>query len=226
MASSVEKGLLTVYYKSVGIELGLYNPKTKKLAAGAESQPHYQANLETVRSYLAGGWTASELEEKLWELSRNNLRGALLAELVPRKSPANRISEDTNLLETGVVYQHPALYESRMPSYTVRDGVLYQVSPGESRPKVKFTLRDLAQYWFDHTEHPSTTRHWTSVLGFLRYLLTSQRVDEILHAMDIGIETAANGPQLPIVKLSDYLDEAIREVQSRTARAGEGNPYE
>lgn len=218
--TSVERQLLEVFYKSVGVELGFYNAKTRKLKPEVTSEGNYQANLETVRQHLANGWTVKELEDKLWELSRGGYRGAVLREFLPSQPPGQKkLEEGSNLVNPEHhPYQHPALYVLRMPTFMVQGDQMLPVSPGQRTAKAEYTLRDLVRYWLQTNGRGETPRAFTQALGYLRYLIgQGYRVDEILHAIDLAAEA---DPGAPPTRVGDYIEPGCEEVRARMAWVG------
>jgi hypothetical protein len=218
----VERRILELHYRLTGCELGYYNPKTKKFREGLESEGSYQSNLEIVRTALKKGKTASDLEEFIRQRYNAGERAVSLADLLP-KAEARHMDEQDNLLEEGLIYQHPALYRRISPSFVVSGDTMIQSTPGRLEPLLHFTLRDLVLYYADRLRQGACSpRQFVSALGACRYLLQDARVDELLHAVDLAAERSQEtGKEYTALQLGDFLPEARLEVRMRTARAGE-----
>lgn len=212
---TVERRITELFLKSVGSGLGFYNAATKSFQKGLESEPLYQANLEIVQAALKSGWKASELEDHIVARYKAGERQALLSDILPNKAPAKRIDEEENLLETGPDYQHTALYLRSAPTFAVVGESMVPMQRGSVKPKDEFTLRDLCNYYFETMRVPNTPRRWANALGSFRWLLGEARVDEVLTAVDLA---CAVNDETPVLRLSDYLDEARADVAAREAR--------
>jgi hypothetical protein len=214
-ATSIERELTRCFFNSVGIELGFYNPKTKELREGAESEGVYQTNLEIIRSALKDGWTKDQLEKLMWAEYRKSIRCALLSEILPEKEP--EIAEEDNLLVDGVSYLHPALFNRMAPTFAVVGESVVPVSRGTSTPKPAFTLRDLLDYYYQIVKTGRVASRVNAHLGAFRYLFSGNSLDEILFAIDAAGDTDVDWAPLDLER---FMREAREEVRVRRARAG------
>jgi hypothetical protein len=214
--TSVERRVLELHFKTLAVEKGFYNSKSKKFPENWESEGLYQSNLNIVREYLKGGWTATELEDAIRSRYQAGERAMLISEVLPKKAPNKRVEERDNLLEEGLVYQHPALYDVRPPTFITMGEEMFQSAPPAHRKRECFTFEDLGKYYFKNLKVGMTPRNWTAALGGFRYLLQDYRLDEVLHAIDIAREEQ---PDTMVLELQKYLPEARKEVEMRLSRS-------
>lgn len=212
--TSIERDLAITFFNSVGIELGLYNPKTKELREDAESEALYQSNLEIIRRALKDGWSKGDLENFMWAEFRKSIRCALLSEILPEKEP--EIAEEDNLLIEGVSYLHPALFDRRAPTYAVVGESVIPVSRGTSTQKPEFTLQDLLDYYYRVVKTGRVASRQNAHLGAFRYLLTGSSLDEILFSIDAAGDTDVDWAPFDLER---FMREAREQVRIRRARA-------
>lgn len=201
---SVEARVTKLHLKLTGCGLGLYQPSAKSFRDGLESEGVYQSNLEIVRQCLKSGWVAADLEEAIRAAYRGGTRAALLSEVVGHRRGSSADPED-ELLEVGVVYQHPLLWVRTPPA---------PGQPGKLAPRLSFKLHELVAYY--ESRVTGTRANPAAVLGAFKHLLQCARVDELLFAIDFA--AGADYP-VSVLKLADYLVDAGTEVRYRQARA-------
>lgn len=213
---TVDKRIVMLFLKSIAAGTGFYNPCTKKFDPTMESTPLYQSNLEVVRAALKEGWTASELEAWICDRYKAGERTALLSIILPKKSTAQQLGEDENLLEPEVNYQHSALYDREPPTFDVTDECCMLVHPGMVHRKRTFTLSDLVDYYLNMLELPASASRRNTTTGALRWLLKDARVDVVLTTIDLAVDVAP-----PAIKLGDWLEEARSIVHEKEGRLTE-----
>ncbi len=219
--TTVERRILELHFKMTAAELGYYNPKAKKFKEGLESEPLYQTNLQIVRDALKSGWPAAELESFIRERYNAEDRAVLLSDLLPRRRE-HTVEESTNLIEPGLIYQHPALYDRQAPAYYIQGDMMVMSAPARQTRKETFTLRQLVDYYVQQITGAANPRQFTAAVGSFRYLLQDARVDELLHAVDLGRDyRTETGREVSVLDLQRFLSDARMEVKRREARKSE-----
>ena len=222
MASAVEKRIVDLHFRLTGGGMGFYNNKTRKFRDGYEDEPLYLANLKIVQDQLKRGKTASDLEEFIRQRYDAKERAPLLSDLLP-KEEARDLSEQANLLEDGVAYQHPHLFEITNPSFYVTGETMVLRTPGKKRRRDSFTLRDVVHYYGEQVPRcPLNVRQHVAAVGAFRYFLKDARVDELLHAIDLAsVESARLSRPCSALQVGNFLPDAKEEVWNRNGRGRE-----
>lgn len=217
--TKAERKLVELFLKTVGAGLGLYDRSVREFKPNLESEGVYQTNLEIVRQALKEGWSAAELEDHICHRYKQGDRSALLSEILPKKRKSDQIGEEDNLLEDGVAYRHPSLLTwTGRPVYRVEGDTMIPVHRGALARKSVFTLRELVAYYFSRLQIPQDARRHNKAVGQMRWLLSQNSLDEILHAIDIA---AAENRDASVFELSNYMSQARQEVERCQARQSE-----
>lgn len=216
--TTVEARVVRQFLRMVGANSGLYNPSTKQFAAGLESEALYQTNLEAVRSLLANGWGAVDLERHIANRYNAGERSVMLLEIMPKKPEVHRIDEGDNLLDEEAVYLHPTLFDRGFPSYAVQGGAMVPMAQGSQTPKVSFTLGEIVDRYFQLARRGDIPRQRAATINKMRWLLGQATLDEVLFSLDLA---AATGNDFDVFSLQDYLLAARAEIHVCEARGRE-----
>jgi hypothetical protein len=209
--------LTKFFYSTVGVELGLYNSSTKKMVDDHSEDPRYQSTLEATRSILKS-MSPHDLRRYIQSSYEAGTRSGSIKDVIPSKRAETALQAESNLLEAGIDYQHPSLYDRNYSSFAVQGGNLITVSRGAIKRKPKFSVRDLVDYYFQRAKVANTPRHWESVMKTFIWILDHSRVDEVLTAIDYALE---DDECVSAIEVNKYIGDAASIVREKEARAKE-----
>jgi hypothetical protein len=182
-----EVEILTRFYATIGVKLGLWDRGSKRLRECASSHPTYQANLEALRELFRRGWTSEEILLKISQLAKAGVKAALLSSVIYGDPPqaGQSYDPDRELLQDGKPYYHRALKHIVSPEYRREpNGSWVCVKEPRIQLRDSFTLGDLINYY---REQLGTPIGWQSKrLGLALQWMLSRGIelDEILFAID------------------------------------------
>lgn len=220
--TKLERGLVELFFKTIGAEVGFFDFKTRAFRAGVESEGLYQENLKQIRAALKE-MVAADLEQYVRERYVVGDRAPLLSDVLGKQSAPGRIGYEADLLERLERPLHPALFFRVMPTFAVSESGMVPVGQGKILPKAEFTLRNLIEYYFSRVHvAPLLSRQ---ELGPWNWVLQQADLNELLFAIDAaGEQSTAEAREITPFGLVDFLPQARSSLAVMRARQGEGNP--
>jgi hypothetical protein len=209
--------LTKFFYSTVGVELGLYNSGLKQMVDDYTNDPRYQSTLEATRSILKA-MSPHDLRRYIQSSYEAGTRSGSIKDVIPSPKAESALRAESNLLEAGVSYQHPSLYDRSNSSFAVQSGSLVTLTRGTIKRKPKFTVRDLVDYYFQRAKVANTPRHWESVMKTFVWILDHSRIDEVLTAIDFALE---DDECVSAIEVNKYIGDAAALVREKEARAKE-----
>lgn len=212
---SPEERLAQFWLKSVAAGCGLYNPASGSFVDDLEEQGLYHGNVSVFANALKSGWTYDELQFWIGQQYKNGERNALASDILPKKEREDSIRETDDLMDEDTDYFHDALYDTTPPRFAVAGSVMLPVSRGSITRKQSFTLRELMDYYYANVKTACVARRRETQTKTMAWLLSQAELDEILYAIDAA---GLTDDDVPVVELTNYFDEAQRELTYHRAR--------
>jgi hypothetical protein len=214
-ATKDELRILTTFYRTAGLNLGLFDRATRGLIPEAQTDPRFVKNLEILREMKKA--RRNDVEASCRAALKNNIRCMWISD-VP--SIADGLDMATNLLTDSTVGLHRLLQTVEVPAVRMEFGS-DKTTEALEEPTVtrveEFTLELLLDTFasaFSISRSTDRDKIWA---GAFDYLLRSYSLDVILFAIDFAIDSD-DYPQSPLDLQGEYIAEAeayVKDIQGR-----------
>lgn len=212
-SSNIEK-ILLLYFRTCGIESGIFDKKSKAIKdvsdLSEQQKSILQSNSVHIEQLLKSGWTQLELEAKIRDSFRNSIKDLFIKNIILKNDNPNSKDLNRNLLDTDTQRIHKEL--KILKPIRISKGLIS--SPEPIMNKESFTLLDLIEYFKRSTMNNKDNK---LLSGPFSYLLSFMNVNQILYAIDIACETIEDTKYINPLDLQRYEKDADIEISHRTA---------